>query len=185
MIQIALLRGVMPSGRTRVPMAELRVLLGDLGFAGARTWIASGNAVFRDPAGRDRAALEALLEREIARAIGPALDVMTRTAAEWEAILAANPFPDDAVERPNKLLVTALKATPSEAGARAFEGLARAPDRCRVVGDTAYLTFTDAGSLKGYTPAAYRRTLGCSGTGRNWNTAVKLAAMARELAAAV
>ncbi len=164
-------------------MDDLRALLTELGFEGVRTYIASGNAVFRDPEERSRAKMEALLEREIARAIGPALDVMCRTAGEWEAVLAANPFPEDAAERPNRLLITALKAAPSEAGARAFEGLARPPDRCRVLGDTAYLTFTDADSLKGYTPAAYRRTLGCSGTGRNWNTATKLAQMAQALAA--
>ena len=46
-VQIALLRGVMPIGRNRVPMADLRELLTDLGFDGVRTYIASGNAVFR------------------------------------------------------------------------------------------------------------------------------------------
>ena len=35
-VQIALLRGVMPTGKNRVPMAELRAMLEDLGFAGAR-----------------------------------------------------------------------------------------------------------------------------------------------------
>jgi uncharacterized protein (DUF1697 family) len=47
-----------------------------------------------------------------------------------------------------------------------------------VIGDVAWLVFTDAQGLKAYTPAAYRR-LGFPGTGRNWNTAVKL----REIAA--
>ena len=46
-VQIALLRGVMPIGKNRVPMAELRALLSDLGFECVRTYIASGNAVFR------------------------------------------------------------------------------------------------------------------------------------------
>jgi hypothetical protein len=35
-------------------------------------------------------------------------------------------------------------------------------------------------SLKAYTPAAYRR-LGFAGTGRNWNTVVKLQAIAAEM----
>lgn len=170
----------MPTGRTRVPMADLRAMLQDLGFEGVRTWIASGNAVFRAPDGPTGAALEALLEREIASRIGPALDVMVRSPAEWDAAIAVNPFAQDAAERPGKLLLTALKAEPGEAGARAFEALAEAPDKCRVIGRHAYLVFTGAQSLSRYTPAAYRRTLGCSGTGRNWNTALKLQAMARE-----
>lgn len=179
-VQIALLRGVMPTGKTRVPMAELRQLLGELGFEDVRTYIASGNAVFRARRGPAGVELEALLEREIARAIGPTLDVMVRTPEQWASALAANPFPADAEERPSKLLVTALKGTPGEAAARAFEALATGGDKCRVIGDTAYMTFTDGQSLKAYTPAAYKR-LEFSGTGRNWNTSVKLLTMAREL----
>jgi uncharacterized protein (DUF1697 family) len=78
-VQIALLRGVMPTGRNRVPMAELRALLIDLGFDRVRTYIATGNAVFRsdDLAG---AKLEEVLERQIAKRIGPSLDVMVRNA---------------------------------------------------------------------------------------------------------
>jgi len=94
-VHIALLRGVMPIGRNRVPMADLRKLLMDLGFDRVRTYIASGNAVFRSDelAG---AALEALLEGEIAKRIGPSLDVMVRDACAWDRLIAANPFPEDA-----------------------------------------------------------------------------------------
>ena len=179
-VQIALLRGVMPIGRNRVPMADLRELLMDLGFDGVRTYIASGNAVFRSEelAG---AKLEALLEREIAKRIGPSLDVMVRNASAWDRLIAANPFPDDAAERPNKLLVTVLKNTPNKDGIRAFEALVESPDKCRVMDDVAWIVFTAASSLSKLTPAAYRRTLGVSGTGRNWNTVLKL----RDLAAQV
>lgn len=180
-VQIALLRGVMPTGQNRVPMAALKTLLDDLGFAGARTWIASGNAVFRThgPVGAE---LEALLEREIAARIGPTLDVMVRDLPWWEAAMAGCPFPEVAAERPSKLLMTVLKAAPDEARARAFEALAEPPDEVRVIGDVAWIVFRDADSLRRLTPAAYRRTLGVSGTGRNWNTVVKLQALAAEAA---
>lgn len=180
-VQIALLRGVMPTGKNRVPMAELRALLGELGFEGVRTYIASGNAVFRSrgPVGAE---LEALLEDAIAERIGPRLDVMVRDRPWWEAAMAACPFPEVAAERPNRLLMTVLKGTPEPAGARAFEALAEPPDAVRVVGDVAWIVFSGADSLKKLTPAACRRTLGpISTTGRNWNTAVKLRQMAAEL----
>ena len=170
-VQIALLRGVMPTGRNKVPMAQLRAMLEDLGFTGARTYIASGNALFRSD--RPGAELEALLEREIAARIGPTLDVMVRDLDAWRAMMAQNPFPEDSAELPSKVLMTVLKGAPTEEAARAFEALAVAPDKCRVIGDVAWLVFTDAQSLKAYTPAAYRR-LGFPGTGRNWNTVVKL-----------
>lgn len=178
-VRIALLRGVMPTGRTRVPMAELRVALAEAGLEDVRTYIASGNAVFRDPQRRPRAELETLVERTVAERIGPELNVMCRTAGEWVVMIAANPFPEVTAERPNRLLATALKGEPSRDAAAAFEALAVPPDACRVIGDTAFIVFTDADSLKVYTPAAYRR-LGFSGTGRNWNTVLKLAEMAAE-----
>lgn len=181
-VRIALLRGVMPGTRTAVPMADLRAALTDAGLEGVKTYIASGNAVFRDPEGRARGDLEAMLERLISERIGPELDVMVRSLPEWEAMIAACPFPEDAAERPSKLLATALKGAPEPEAARAFEALAAAPDKCRVIGDTAWLVFTDAASLRAYTPAAYKR-LGFSGTGRNWNTVRKLRDMAAELAA--
>lgn len=181
-VRIALLRGVMPGTRTAVPMADLRAAMTDVGLQGARTYIASGNAVFRDPERRSRAELEAFLERLIAERIGPELDVMTRGLAEWDAMIAGCPFPEDAAERPSKVLATALKGAPAPEAARAFEALAIAPDKCRVIGDTAWLVFTDAASLKAYTPAAYKR-LGFSGTGRNWNTVRKLREIAAEVAA--
>jgi uncharacterized protein (DUF1697 family) len=178
-VRIALLRGVMPTGKNRVPMAELRAVLEALGFGGVRTYIASGNAVFRSP-GPVGAELEALLEEAIAERIGPRLDVMVRDAGWWAAAMAACPFPEVAAERPSRLLMTVLKRTPSDEGARAFEALVEPPDAVRVIGDVAWIVFSGADSLKAFTPAAYKRALGCSGTGRNWNTVVRLGAMAAE-----
>jgi uncharacterized protein (DUF1697 family) len=181
-VQIALLRGVMPIGKNRVPMAELRALLSDLGFEGVRTYIASGNAVFRSEE-LTGAKLEALLEREIAKRIGPSIEVMVRNAVAWDGLIAANPFPEDAAQRPNKLLVTVLKSTPNKEGIDAFEALMEPPDKCRVIDDVAWIVFTAANSLSKLTPAAYRRTLGVSGTGRNWNTVLKLRDLAGQVEA--
>lgn len=44
---ILLFRGINVGGKNRVPMAELRALLEELGFTEPRTLIASGNAVVR------------------------------------------------------------------------------------------------------------------------------------------
>ena len=173
-VQVALLRGVMPTGRNRVPAAELKALLEDLGFEDARTLLATGNAVFRSR-GPTGARLEALLERSITERIGPTLDVMVRSAAQWRRIVAGNPFPKDAAEHPSKLLAVVLKARPSAAGARAFEAGVAAPEKAKVVGDVAWAVFSDARSLgKMLAPAAMKRTLGGSGTARNWNTVLKI-----------
>lgn len=45
-VYVALLRGINVGGRNKVPMAELRSVLTDLGLSSVSTYIASGNAVF-------------------------------------------------------------------------------------------------------------------------------------------
>jgi uncharacterized protein (DUF1697 family) len=47
---IALLRAVNVGGRGKLPMVELKAMAEELGFANARTYIASGNLLF-DAAG--------------------------------------------------------------------------------------------------------------------------------------
>ena len=88
---IALLRAVNVGGHNKLPMAEFRALLGDLGFENVATYIQSGNAVFR-------AAERAL---EIADAIGASVretfgfdvDVLVQSLEDLRAAVAANPFP--------------------------------------------------------------------------------------------
>jgi uncharacterized protein (DUF1697 family) len=43
---IALLRAVNVGGTGKLPMADLKAMCGDAGFARVQTYIASGNAVF-------------------------------------------------------------------------------------------------------------------------------------------
>jgi uncharacterized protein (DUF1697 family) len=59
----ALLRGVNVGGKNRVPMAQLRALLEELGFARVATYIASGNVVFDSTLGAREA--EDLIERAL------------------------------------------------------------------------------------------------------------------------
>ena len=46
---VLLLRGINVGGKNKLPMADLRALLTELGFADVRTYIASGNAIVRSP----------------------------------------------------------------------------------------------------------------------------------------
>ena len=45
---VLLLRGVMPSGKNRLPMSRLREVLGEAGYSRVRTYIQSGNVRTRE-----------------------------------------------------------------------------------------------------------------------------------------
>ncbi|MFO1176413.1 MAG: DUF1697 domain-containing protein [Paracoccaceae bacterium] len=89
-VWVALLRAVNVSGVNRLPMEEFRALLGGLGLEGARTYIQSGNAVFRSnlsgPVLSDRIA-DAILTRFRFRP-----PVLMLTADDLVAALAGCPF---------------------------------------------------------------------------------------------
>jgi len=173
---IALLRAVNVGGNNKVPMAELRALMAGLGVTDARTLLQSGNLVFTAPG--TAAEWEARLEGEIAARIGPRIDVVLRTAGEWRALMAANPFPETAETLPNRLLVTALKAAPGEEAARRLEASVTGPERLRIIGREVFVAYTDAMVESRLTNVVIEKALGRRGTARNWNTVGKLAALA-------
>ena len=85
---VAFLRAVNVGGTGKVAMAELKALAEKIGLGRPRTLLQSGNLVF-DAKSTSTAALEKLLEREVAGRFGVKPDVMVRSAKELAAIIAA------------------------------------------------------------------------------------------------
>src|SRR6266702_2966352 len=92
-------------------MAELRDLLARMGFVDARSLLQTGNLVFRGE-GRTGGRLERMLETEAAQRLGLETDFFVRTAKEWKAVVARNPFPKEAERDPAHLVVMFLKEPP-------------------------------------------------------------------------
>jgi uncharacterized protein (DUF1697 family) len=173
---IALLRGINVGGRNLISMADLRTLFESLGFREAKTLLQSGNVVFAGGR-KSGAALEWLFETEIKKARGLAIDFHVRTAAEWQTIIEHNPFPAEAKKDPGHLLVTVFKDAPAAANIKALEAAVRGPEYVQFDGRTGYFVYPAGMGTSKLTPAIIDRALGLRGTGRNWNTAMKLAGM--------
>lgn len=96
-VWVALLRAVNVAGVNRLPMEAFRDLLTGKGLGGVKTYIQSGNAVFRSDLGG--AALGALIADAVLAAFGFRPPVLMLTLAEIEAALAANPFAGQAPDK--------------------------------------------------------------------------------------
>jgi uncharacterized protein (DUF1697 family) len=174
---VALLRAVNLAGRNRVGMAALRACLEREGFQEVQTLLQSGNVVFGGGWLRG-AALERRLEDAARSALGVDTPFVVRTRDEWDALVAANPFPREAAEDPGHLLLFCLKDAPPP-GAEARLGAAvKGRERVRVDGRQAYLVYPDGVGRSKLTVTVIERCLGSRGTGRNWNTVLKLQALA-------
>lgn len=86
-----LLRGVNVGGSNRIAMADLRAVLTGLGCADVQTYLQSGNAVVTAPA----TGLAGRVEQALLQDLDLRVRVLTRTAAEVDAVVDGNPFDPD------------------------------------------------------------------------------------------
>lgn len=172
---IALLRAVNVGGRS-LKMGDLVAFARDLGLSEPRTLLQSGNLVFESPAKVD-AALERRLEGEAEKRFGFAVDFMVRSAAEWQALMVANPFTEAVRDDPAHLLVMPLKTAPAKGALERLRAAIKGRELVELAGRNAYLVYPDGVGRSKLTIAVIERVLGVRGTARNWNTVVKLAEM--------
>ncbi len=166
---IALLRAVNVGGTGKLPMSELKSMCEALGFAGVRTYIASGNVVFTSR--KSESAVKKALEAELGNYAGKPVGVMVRTLAEMQAVLADNPFPKMA---PNRTMAVFLDSAPPADTLKAVKG--RKDEQISLGRREIYIYYGDGmGQSKLVVPAAK------AGTARNMNTVAALAKMAAEL----
>jgi uncharacterized protein (DUF1697 family) len=177
-IFIALFRGINVGGKNILPMKELASILKGLECEDVRTYIQSGNAVFRharstapDLAARIGAAVQA------SRGFEPA--VLLVTAETLERAVRSNPFPEGEAD-PSKFIVFFLAAVPSSPDLDAIESVRIAGERFALVGDVAYLYAPD-GIAGSKVASRAERALGVAATARNWRSVNNLLKMAGEV----
>ena len=166
---VALLRGV-NLGKRQLKMEDLRKVASGLGLQEPRTYIASGNLLFRSK--KREAALKAELEAAIAEHMGARVGVMIRTGKELAGVVAANPF---AGEAPAFVVAIFLDTPPpvdSPKAAKNVDG-----ERIALGKREIYVHYPRGqGQSRLSIPAA------AHGTARNMNTVARLAELAREMA---
>jgi uncharacterized protein (DUF1697 family) len=172
---VALLRAVNVGGRNAVPMGALRAMADDLGFEDPRTLLQSGNLVFRSA--KPHATIAALVEAEVRQRYGAAIDVIVRSAADWQRLIDHNPFVREAVDDPSRLAVMCCKDAPASAALAKLEAAIVGRECARAVGTNVYLTYPDGQGTSRLTNAVIERCLATRGTVRNWNTVTKIAAL--------
>jgi uncharacterized protein (DUF1697 family) len=174
--RIALLRAVNVGGRS-MPMADLRAMVTELGFTDVRTLLQSGNLVFRGDG--DDEAVETRLEAESEKRFGFHADYLVRDLHEWDAAIAGNPFTDEARDDPARLVVVTLKSAVGAEGLAALRAAIKGREYAEAKGRAAYVVYPDGQGASKLTISVIERALKTRGTARNWNTVLKLAALAR------
>jgi len=179
---IALLRGINVGGKKMIAMADLRALVAKLGFEDANSLLQSGNLVFRGPK-QSTATLERTLEQAVLKQLKVETDFIVRTETEWAEIIASNPFREAAKRDPGHLVVMSLKAAPTKTQLSALQSAIKGREEVRGDGKQAYVIYPDGIGRSKLTISVIESKLGTRGTGRNWNTVLKLGALATQTSA--
>ena len=134
---VALLRGINVGGHKIIAMARLREALTAAGMQDVRTYIASGNVVFRARKASSRTIAQQV-ERVIEETFAHDVTVFVRAHAELQRIIDENPFRDEAAHTGATVHVWLLSAPPAPEKAEALTALNEPGDELRIIGDTMY-----------------------------------------------
>ena len=173
--QVALLRGINVGGKNKLPMKDLAALFVAAGCEDVRTYIQSGNVVFR-AAPTVAARLSALIAEQIAGRFGYKTPVVLRTAGQLRDAVAHNPFLEVGVPE-DKLHVLFLADEPSPDRVAALDPGRSPGDAFVVRGSEVFLHLPDGIADSKLTNAYFDAKLATVSTGRNWRTVTTLLRM--------
>jgi uncharacterized protein (DUF1697 family) len=175
---IALFRGINVGGRNILPMKELVVLLKNLGLQSVKTYIQSGNAVFRcEP--EQSVGLSTRIKSAVSERYGFEPEVLLLSLAELEEVVAANPF-KEAESDPKTLHFYFLEARPESPDMDTLNSLKQDSERFSLTPSVFYLHAPN-GIGRSKLAAKVEKPLGVAATARNWRSVCKIAALATQV----
>ena len=178
-VYVAMLRGINVGGQKSIKMDDLRATFESLGYDGVKTYLQSGNVVFKAP----EVSIDDLTEsigKRILHDFGFQVVLILRTSLEMEKIVRANPFLKEKGIDHSKLHVTFLSDPPAKTSIKNLEGLNGAPDLFRVIGREVYLYCPSGYGRSKLSNNAIEKALSVKATTRNWNTVNALAKLPAE-----
>ena len=175
-INIALLRGINVGGKNKLLMKDLAAMFSDAGCQDVRTYIQSGNVLFRAEPALEQD-IPSRVSASILSRFGYRIPIVTRTARELQVIVQDNPFLKHGDE-PDKLHVAFLPEIPAPAKVEALDANRSTPDEFAVLGREIYLYCPNGLARTKLTNSYFESTLSTISTMRSWKTVTRLLDMA-------
>lgn len=175
-VHVALLRGINVGGRNKLPMKELAAIFADAGCTEVRTYIQSGNVVFRARPSVAKGIGDFVAKRILKR-FGYRVPVVLRTANELRKVAERNPFFGPHVD--TKLLhVVFLVSRPGPAKVAGLDPDRSPPDEFALRGREIYLRCPNGMARTKLTNQYFDSRLATTSTVRSWATVLELLELA-------
>ncbi|MCH3884344.1 DUF1697 domain-containing protein [Tenacibaculum aquimarinum] len=168
---IVLLRGINVSGKNKLPMAELRNLLNDLGFKNVQTYIQSGNIILESE--KLKSEICKIIKNGILDKFGYDVPLIARTIPEWKKVIESYPF---STENEKIVAFSFLNKVPEET---IIEIKNIGEDKYKVANDVVYLNCPSGFGKTKLTNNNIEKKLKVIATTRNLRTTLKLLELAK------
>ena len=172
---IIFLRAVMPTGKNKVPMAQLREVLAKAGFGNVRTYIQSGNVLLdtKLSATETKNRIHDLIKEHI----GPDLAVVVRTGLQLQRMLANNPFQEG--YDISRVFFVLFAQRPSAEKVKELLTQNFGDEKLAIAGDAAYMYIPGTYGRRILSSNFLEKMLNVSATMRSFNTLTKLVELSK------
>jgi uncharacterized protein (DUF1697 family) len=178
-IYVSMLRGINVGAHKRIKMEQLRTSFATLGFEQVKTYIQSGNVIFKTTK-LSPELLSRKIEERILSNFGFPVSVVSRTAAEMANAIESNPFLKKRGIDQDKLHIMFLSDAPTALALTKLAALTAAPDQSRCLGKEIYLYLPNGAGKSSLMRSSLDRVLSVVTTTRNWRTVNTLHKMCQE-----
>ena len=175
---ISFLRGVNMTGHNSIKMADLSKLYCQIGFCENKTYIQSGNVIFKASIEANRNEIASRITQGILQNFGYNIPIMIRDLDDLKHVKASNPYLGLKDFDPLKMAVIFLLHPPTEVAKEKMKNISYPPDQY-YISDNEILTYcpNGFGKTKLYTNF-FENKMGVIGTARNWKTVTTILDMA-------
>ena len=179
---ISMLRGVNLGPHNRIKMDALRATYEAIALEDPRTYVQSGNVIFRTKEKNTRK-LATKIQDAIEKSFKFRPAVIVRTLDELRKAIAATPFDARRGLHPGKILVTFLAGVPPTEAAAKLATLKSFPEEIHLIGRELYIYFPYGAGKSKLPWSQVEKLLKVNGTARNWNSVRAMLEIAEKLEA--
>jgi uncharacterized protein (DUF1697 family) len=170
---IVLLRGINVSGKNIIKMAELKILLENIGFENITTYIQSGNIVL-DSVIEEKSKIEEIIQSSIKNSFKLDVPLKAINFDELKQITEQNPFINLSDIDFSKLHYTILSNEPSSDLINKLVLNSYEPDNFKIIKNVIYLYCPNGYGNTKLSNTFFEKKLKVNATTRNFNTISKL-----------
>ena len=177
---ISILRGINVSGQKIIKMDALRKMYENLGFQSVKTYIQSGNVIFKSKDSKIDGVVQTI-SRQIKKDFGFDVPVIVLTIDKLKKIIKNSPFSKDLRKDASFLHVTFLSSKPKSFEREVIETKRSNKEEISFSDDAVYLYCPDGYGISKLSNSFLETKLKVGATTRNWKTTNELLKIALEI----